>query len=147
MIGIDRGEDGMMISTKGRYALRIMLDLSQHVDDGYLSLTRISEEEGISVKYLEAIVAMLNRAGMVESLRGKEGGYRLTKRPEEYTVASIVKLTERSIAPVTCLEGETNRCERASRCLTLPMWSRLETIIDEYLESVTLKDLLEHKIK
>ncbi|MDD4757189.1 MAG: Rrf2 family transcriptional regulator, partial [Prolixibacteraceae bacterium] len=85
-----------MISTKGRYALRIMLDLSQHIDDGYIPLSQISEREGISVKYLEAIVAMLNKAGMVESLRGKEGGYRLTKKPAEYTVASIIKLTEHS---------------------------------------------------
>lgn len=136
----------MMISTKGRYALRIMLDLSQHMDDGYISLARISEREGISVKYLEAIVAMLNKAGLVESLRGKEGGYRLTKTPEEYTVASIIKLTEHSIAPVSCLESETNSCERAYHCLTLPMWIKLEGIIDEYLESVTLKDLLEHQI-
>ncbi|MDD3537201.1 MAG: RrF2 family transcriptional regulator [Eubacteriales bacterium] len=137
----------MMISTKGRYALRIMLDLSQHIDDGYIPLSQISEREGISVKYLEAIVAMLNKAGMVESLRGKEGGYRLTKKPAEYTVASIIKLTEHSIAPVSCLESETNSCERAYHCLTLPMWLKLEQIIDEYLESLTLKDLLERKVK
>lgn len=137
----------MMVSTKGRYALRIMLDLSRHMDDGYISLAKISEREGISVKYLEAIVAMLNKAGMVESLRGKEGGYRLTKKPEEYTVASIIKLTEHSIAPVSCLESETNSCERAYHCLTLPMWTKLEGIVDEYLESVTLKDLLENSIK
>ena len=124
-----------------------MLDLSQHIDDGYIPLSQISEREGISVKYLEAIVAMLNKAGMVESLRGKEGGYRLTKKPEEYTVASIIKLTEHSIAPVSCLESETNSCERAYHCLTLPMWLKLERIIDEYLGSVTLKDLLEHKVK
>ena len=135
----------MMISTKGRYALRIMLDLSQHIDDGYISLSRISERQKISVKYLEAIVAMLNKAGMVESLRGKEGGYKLTKKPEEYTIASIIKLTEGSIAPVSCLEGETNSCEHAYHCLTLPMWVKLEGIIDEYLKSVTLKDLLEKK--
>lgn len=135
----------MMVSTKGRYALRIMLDLSQHIDDGYISLTRISEREGISVKYLEAIVAVLNRARMVESLRGKEGGYRLTKKPEEYTVASIIKLAEGSTAPVSCLESEPNSCEHAYHCLTLPMWVKLEGIIDEYLKSVTLKDLLEKK--
>lgn len=137
----------MMVSTKGIYALRIMLALSQHTDDGYISLARISEREGISVKYLEAIVAILNKAGMVESLRGKGGGYRLTKQPKEYTVASIIKLTERSIAPVSCLESETNSCERAYHCLTLPMWKKLEGIIDEYLESVTLQDLLEANIK
>jgi Rrf2 family protein len=136
-----------MVSTKGRYALRVMLDLAQHVDDGYVSLKTISERQEISVKYLEAIVAMLNRAGMVESLRGKEGGYMLTKKPEDYTVGSIVKLTEGSLAPVSCLECETNVCERAYRCLTLPMWIKLEGIIDGYLESVTLKDLLEKNIK
>jgi len=137
----------MMISTKGRYALRIMLDLSQHLDDGYVSLSRISERQEISVKYLEAIVAMLNKAGMVESLRGKDGGYRLTKRPEEYTVGSIIKLTEGSIAPVSCLESQINSCESACRCLTLPMWMKLEELVDGYLESVTLKDLLENNIK
>jgi len=137
----------MLISTKGRYALRTMLDLAQHADDGYVSLTRISERQGISVKYLEAIIAMLNKAGMVESLRGKEGGYKLTKKPEEYTVASIIKLTERSIAPVSCLGTESNDCERAYQCLTLPMWAKLKEIIDQYLESITLKDLLEGNIK
>jgi Rrf2 family protein len=137
----------MMISTKGRYALRIMLDLSRHLDDGYISLTKISERQEISVKYLEAIVAMLNKAGMVESLRGKEGGYKLTKKPEEYTVGSIIKLTEGSIAPVSCLESATNSCGRADHCLTLPLWIKLEGIIDEYLESVTLMDLLAKNIK
>jgi Rrf2 family protein len=137
----------MMVSTKGRYALRIMLDLSQHADEGYISLTRISERQEISVKYLEAIVALLNKAGMVESLRGKEGGYRLTKKPEEYTVASIIKLTEGSVAPVSCLESGTNSCEHAYHCLTLPMWVKLEEIIDDYLNGITLKDLLENRIK
>ncbi|NLT38956.1 MAG: RrF2 family transcriptional regulator [Clostridiales bacterium] len=137
----------MMVSSKGRYALRIMLDLAQHMDDGYISLARISEREKISVKYLEAVVAILNKAGLVESQRGKEGGYRLTKTPEEYTVASIIKLTEHSIAPVSCLDSENNSCARAYHCLTLPMWARLEEIINEYLESITLKDLIEQKIK
>jgi Rrf2 family protein len=137
----------MMISTKGRYALRIMLDLSRHLDDGYISLTKISERQEISVKYLEAIVAMLNKAGMVESLRGKEGGYKLTKKPEEYTVGSIIKLTEGSIAPVSCLESATNSCGHADHCLTLPLWIKLEGIVDEYLESVTLMDLLAKNIK
>jgi Rrf2 family protein len=136
-----------MISTKGRYALRVMLDLSQHIDEGYISLSNISEREGISRKYMESIVAMLNKAGMVESQRGKDGGYKLTKKPEEYTVSSIIKLTEGSIAPVSCLENEPNCCERAYSCLTLPMWVKLEGIIDEYLDSVTLKDLLDKNIK
>lgn len=96
---------------------------------------------------LIAEIGDVRRLHMVESLRGKEGGYRLTKKPAEYTVASIIKLTEHSIAPVSCLESETNSCERAYHCLTLPMWLKLERIINEYLERVTLKDLLEHKIK
>lgn len=136
----------MMISTKGRYALRIMLDLAQHAGDGYISLSRIAERQEISVKYLEAIVSTLNKAGMVESLRGKEGGYRLTKRPEEYTVGSIIKLTEGSVAPVSCLEDGAGGCARAYQCLTLPMWVKLEGIVEQYLDSVSLTDLLEGKI-
>ena len=137
----------MMISTKGRYALRIMLDLSQHREDGYISLSKISQRQGISVKYLEAIISVLNKAGMVESQRGKEGGYKLTKEPEEYSVGSIVKLTEGSIAPVACLENDSVPCEHKSDCLTLPLWMKLEGVVDNYLESVTLTDLLERKIK
>lgn len=136
----------MMISTKGRYALRIMLDLAQNRECGYVSLTKIAERQRISVKYLEAIVAMLNKAGMVESQRGKEGGYKLTRRPEEYSVGSIVKLTEGSIAPVACLENDSAPCEHAPDCLTLPLWIKLEGVVDNYLESVNLKDLLERKI-
>ena len=137
----------MIVSTKGIYALRIMLDLCQHTDEGYISLKKISERQNMSMKYLESIVAMLNKTGMVESLRGKEGGYRLTRAPEQYTVGSIVKLTEGSLAPVACLDCETNSCAQAYHCLTLPMWVKLDGIITDYLESVTLKDLLDKKIK
>jgi len=137
----------MMISTKGRYALRIMLDLAQHREDGYISLSKISQRQGISVKYLEAIISVLNKAGMVESQRGKEGGYKLTKAPEEYSIGSIVKLTEGSIAPVACLENDSEPCEQRFDCLTLPLWIKLEGIVDSYLESVSLTDLLERNIK
>ncbi len=139
----------MMISTRGRYALRVMLDLSHHMDEGYVSLKKISEREDISVKYLEAIVAVLNKAGLVESCRGKEGGYRLVKKPEEYTVGSIVKLTEGSVSPVSCLEcgNGSISCGRSTHCQTLPMWEKLEKIVEDYLESVTLKDLLDGNIK
>lgn len=137
----------MMISTKGRYALRIMLDLAQNREDGYISLSKISQRQGISVKYLEAIISVLNKAGMVESQRGKEGGYRLTKGPEEYSVGAIVKLTEGSIAPVACLENDHAPCEHRLDCLTLPLWVKLEGVVDNYLESVSLIDLLERKIK
>lgn len=136
----------MMISTKGRYALRVMLDLAQHSEDGFISIKTISDRQGVSMKYLETIVAMLNKAGMVESLRGKDGGYQLKKAPEDYTVGSIVKLVEGSLAPVACLECADNTCERADHCLALPMWKKLDHIIDDYMERVTLRDLLEQNI-
>lgn len=137
----------MMISTKGRYALRIMLDLSQHTDDGYVSLKKISEREDISVKYLEAIVSILNKAGMVESCRGKDGGYKLTKKPEDYTVGSIIKLTEGSVSPVSCLDCGSISCGRSTHCQTLPVWIRLEQIVKDYLDSITLSDLINGKVK
>jgi Rrf2 family protein len=137
----------MMISTKGRYALRIMIDLAQHMDDGYISLKKISDRQEISIKYLESIISKLNKSGLVKSLRGKEGGYRLTKNPEEYTVALILKTTELSIAPVACVDDEINSCSRVSNCLTFPMWSNLDKIINEYLESITLIDLINQNIE
>lgn len=135
----------MMISTKGRYAIRLMLDLGQHMGDGFVSLKKISERQDISVKYLETIVAMLNKAGMVESSRGKEGGYRLSRTPEEYTVGSIIRLTEGSVAPVVCLDCGT-RCERAADCLSLPVWVKLESAVNNYLDSVTLRDVLDGEV-
>ena len=135
----------MMVSTKGRYARRIMLDLAQQEPESFVSLTSVSSRQGVSVKYMEAIVAILNRAGFVESQRGKDGGYRLRRRPAEYTIGSILKLTEGSLAPVACLDCEENGCDRADSCLTLPMWQHLDAIIDGYLEKVTLQDLLDGK--
>ncbi len=136
----------MMVSTKGRYALRVMLDLCQHAGDGFVSLKTVSQRQDISMKYLEAIVATLQKGGLLESRRGKEGGYRLTRKTEEYTVGDVVKLTEGSIAPVACLESCINTCERSPSCPTLPMWIKLEGIVSEYLDGVTLKDLLENTI-
>lgn len=132
----------MMISTKGRYALQIMIDLAQHEQAGYVSLSEISERQGISVKYLEMIVSILNRANYVHSMRGKNGGYKLAKKTSEYTVGSVLKLTEGSLAPVNCLQQGSEKCEKAQGCLTLPIWVNLDKIVDEYLESVTLYDLL-----
>ena len=134
----------MMVSAKGRYALRILLELARYDGEGYLSLKTIAERQKAPIKYLEAIVALLNRAGMVESLRGKEGGYRLTRRPEEYNVFEILRLTEESMAPVACLgKGEIPDCDHADGCLTLPMWQKLDTLIEAYLSTVTLRDLIE----
>lgn len=133
----------MKISTKGRYALRVMLDLAAQPSDEFISLKDVARRQDISMKYLEMIVAMLNRAGFVLSQRGKSGGYQLSRKPEEYTVGSILKLTEGSLAPVSCLECEPNRCNRAENCITLPMWKKLYALVDGYLESVTIADLLQ----
>ena len=135
----------MMVSTKGRYALRIMIDLAQHGDGGYISLSDISKRQYVSLKYMEAIVSILNKAGFVESQRGKDGGYRLTRPPEQYTIGSILKLTEGSLAPISCSafgSAAPDSCEQAGSCITYPMWRHLDEIIDGYLEHVTLADLL-----
>ena len=136
----------MKVSTKGRYALRVMLDLAQHKDQGFVSLKEIADRQKISMKYLETIVGILNRAGYVQSLRGKSGGYKLTRETEGYTIGSILKLTEGNMAPVTCIENGEPICEHAQECITLPLWRGLDKVIDEYLENITLADLLEQKI-
>lgn len=131
----------MQISTKGRYALRIMIDLALHTEDNYVSLKKIASRQEISMKYLETIVSILNKAGFVLSLRGKNGGYKLAAHPSEYTIGAILKLTEGSIAPVACMGNKGTTCERSPHCLTLPMWQQLDHIVDNYLESVTIEDL------
>lgn len=135
-----------MISTKGRYALRVMIDLAQHDTGTYISLKDIAERQNISMKYLESIVSILNKSGMLLSQRGKMGGYRLAKSLQEYTIGEILKCSEGPMVPVNCLEGETNRCERSDSCITLPMWQKLDRIMDDYLESITLADLLAGKV-
>lgn len=132
----------MLVSTKGRYALRVMLELAQFGGEGYLPLTEIAERQDISVKYLESIISVLSKAGLVDGVRGKGGGYRLSRKPEEYSVGEILKLTEGSLAPVACLDCKPNKCERSESCKTLPMWEKLDEIICDYLNSVTLADLL-----
>ena len=132
----------MLVSTKGRYALRVMLELAQSQPDAYMPLPLIAQRQGISEKYLESIIAILSRAGLVEGLRGKGGGYRLTRSSAKYSVGEILRLTEGSLAPVTCLEGVENPCPRAGECTTLPMWQKLDDLINTYLDSVSLSDLL-----
>lgn len=132
----------MLVSTKGRYALRVMLELAQSQPDAYMPLPLIAQRQGISEKYLESIIAILSRAGLVEGLRGKGGGYRLTRSSANYSVGEILRLTEGSLAPVTCLEGAENPCPRAGECTTLPMWQKLDDLINTYLDSVSLSDLL-----
>jgi Rrf2 family protein len=133
----------MKVSTKGRYALRIMIDLAQNDGEGAVSLKDIAQRQEVSAKYLELIVATLNKAGFVISTRGKSGGYRLARTPAEYTVGSILKLTEGSMSPVACLDNGECTCSRAGQCVTLPLWEKLDRLIDDYLESVTLQDLLD----
>lgn len=133
----------MLVSTKGRYALRVMLELAERPAGEYAALGTIAADQGISEKYLESIVAVLSKGGLVDALRGKGGGYRLNRPAKDYSVGEILRLTEGSIAPVSCLECSPNRCDRADGCKTLPMWEKLNELICGYLDSVTLADLLD----
>ena len=131
----------MMVSTKGRYALIVCLDLAQQDPEAYISLREVAQRQNISMKYLESIVAMLNRAGLVRSLRGKGGGYRLTRSPDQYTVEEILMLTEGSLAPVTCLTPGASPCARLANCRTYEMWKGLNDLISNYFSHITLADL------
>lgn len=131
----------MMISTKGRYALRVMVDMAEHQAEGYLPLKEIAERQDISEKYLESILKVLVKHKFLTGLRGKGGGYRLTRVPEQYTVGSILRLTEGSLAPVACLEQEPIECPRMAQCRTLPMWRKLDGLIQDFFDSITLADL------
>ncbi len=133
----------MNITTKGRYALRIMIDLGQQQDGTPVSLKTISDRQGISMKYLEAIAAVLTKAGFISSSRGKNGGYRLTRKPEEYSVGEILRQTEGSLAPVSCLESG---CPNSDGCITLPLWAGLDRRIDDYLNGVTLGHVLQGNV-
>ena len=136
----------MMISTKGRYAMRVMADLAEHIGET-VPLSDIAKRQEISLKYLEAIVSALSRAGLIESQRGKSGGYRLNRKPEEYTAREILEVTEGGLVPVNCAcLTEGGACKRAELCPTMPVWQKLDKIICDYLESVTLKDILQEKI-
>lgn len=132
----------MLVSTRGRYALRIMLELGRHEGEGCVPLPVIAENQQISEKYLESIVSVLAKARLVEGQRGKGGGYRLTRPLSECSVGEILRLTEGSLAPVSCLDDDTNACPRAGQCSTLPMWEKLDRLINGYLDSVRLSDLL-----
>lgn len=132
----------MKISTKGRYALRLMTDIAGHDREGNVSLKDVAQRQGISMKYLEQIAGMLTKAGFLRSGRGAQGGYRLTRDPETYTVGSILRLTEGDLAPVACLSGEENRCERCGECFTLDFWTGLYAVVNDYINHYTLADLL-----
>lgn len=132
----------MMISSKGRYALRVMIDLAENCSETYIPLKEISARQEISQKYTEAIMALLSKNGLVDGQHGKGGGYRLSKAAENYTVGEILRITESSLAPVSCLDCNSEKCSRADNCRTLPMWSRLDKIINDFFDSVSLTDLM-----
>lgn len=132
----------MMVSTRGRYALRVMIDLAEHGGSSFVPLKDIAKRQNISRKYLESIMAALSKNGMVEGLHGKGGGYRLSREAEDYRIGDILRVTENSLAPVPCLEEEADPCERAAECKTLPMWTRLYEMINEYLDGITITDLV-----
>lgn len=132
-----------MISTKGRYALRVMIDLAMNADSGYVSLKDISARQDISVKYLEQIISLMNRAGFLQSLRGNNGGYKLMKKPSEYTAGDILRAAEGSLAPIACLKNEVNSCERRSSCATISFWQNYYKTVNDYIDSVTLQDLVD----
>ena len=132
----------MNITSKGRYALRVMLDLAQHEDEGYISLKTIADRQGISMKYLESIIAELKKAELVEVTRGKEGGYKLNRSKECYTVGEILRCIEDNLAPVACIKAGSVECEHAGECMTVPMWKELDDITNNYLNSITLNNLI-----
>lgn len=138
----------MRISTRGRYALRMMVEIARNQGDGYLSLTEIAENQGISKKYLEQIIPFLTRVNYLDTARGLKGGYRLTRSPKDYKVGDILRMTEGSLAPVTCVcPDRTSVCEKCGDCPTYPLWKKLSRIVSDYLDSVTLEDLVEKRIE
>ena len=132
----------MLISTKGRYALRVMADLAEHPSEGYIPLKEIAQRQEISEKYLEAIIKILVKARLITGVRGKGGGYKLTHPPEQYTVGEVLRLTEETLAPVACLDETADICPRALNCRTLPVWKGLNRVINEYLDHITVADLI-----
>lgn len=132
----------MLISSKGRYALRVLLDLAENSDGRLIPLKDIAARQDISQKYLESIMTMLSKNGFVEAMHGKGGGYRLCKSPKEYIVGDVLRLTEGTLAPVMCLDTDAKSCERADSCMTLPLWRGLNRVISDYLDHISLADIL-----
>jgi Rrf2 family protein len=135
----------MKISTKGRYSLRLLLDLAERRDKGFIALRDVAERQGISKKYLEQLVTLLSHADILRTNRGHQGGHMLAKTPEHYTVGQILRLTEGDLCPVSCLRDHPNQCERSGNCGTLPVWEGLHKVINEYLDGITLQMMLDGK--
>lgn len=137
----------MKISTKGRYALRVLLDLAEHRNEGFIPLKDISRRQEISKKYLEQIIPVFAKAGFVETVRGAQGGYRLAGDPEKYSVGDILRMTEGSLCPVDCVEKGAKVCPRCSDCLTLPIWQEYTKMVNDYFDSISLADILDRREK
>ncbi len=135
----------MKISTKGRYALRMLLDLAEHDNSGFIALKDIAQRQSISKKYLEQIIPILNNSGILQASRGFQGGYKLAKSPDKYTVGEILRITEGGLSPVACMDQDPMQCQRSGECDTLPIWKGLGKVINDYLDGITLQDILDDK--
>ena len=132
----------MIVSTRGRYALRVLVEMAEHSPDERIPLKEISEKQGISQKYMESIMTLLSKNGFVDAIHGKGGGYKLNRKPEEYRIGDILRLTEGTLAPVACLEKNADQCPKQNVCRTVGMWRKLDELIETYLDSVTIADLM-----
>ena len=132
----------MIVSTRGRYALRVLVEMAEHSSDERIPLKEISEKQGISQKYMESIMTLLSKNGFVDAIHGKGGGYMLNRKPEEYRIGDILRLTEGTLAPVACLEKNAEQCPKQNVCRTVGMWRKLDELIESYLDSVTIADLM-----
>ena len=136
----------MMISTRGRYALRVMIDLAEHASQGYIPMKEVAGRQGISLKYLERIMPSLSKSGLVTGIQGKGGGYRLSRPPEEYTVGEILRLSEGELAPVACLAQGSSPCPRRGQCKTLTMWNQFYQMTNQFFDGITIAQLMENKL-
>lgn len=134
----------MLISTRGRYALRVLADLAEHAEDGYIPMKDIAERQKISLKYLERILPALTKNGIIEGVQGKGGGYRLMRAPEECRIGDILRLTEGDLAPVACLEDDAKPCDQAGECRTLPLWTEFYELVNRFFDEKTLADIIKH---
>lgn len=137
-----RGEITMMVSTRGRYALRVMIELAEHSGDEYIPMKEIAEHQKISLKYLEKILPVLTKNSIIEGVHGKGGGYKLTRKPQDYPIGEILRLTEGDLSPVSCLECNASPCELSLECRTRPMWNKLKHLVNDYLDGITIADLM-----
>lgn len=133
----------MLVSTRGRYAIRVMIDLAEHMNGKYIPMKEIADRQDVSLKYMTKIMQALTKSGMLDGQHGKGGGYKLNRDPEEYRVGDILRLTEGTLAPVACIDETDCKCDRFFECRTRPMWNELDKLISEYLDGITIADLME----